>query len=98
MRNKKVDALIHQMENYSECWKQFSRYLNAARSKHFDQNDETQFLELKSLITQELELILAAVECSSPKKVEIHSLLGNAPSIRYLSKLSEKALRGLENQ
>ena len=98
MRNKKVDALIHQMENYSECWKQFSRYLNAARSKHFDQNDETQFLELKSLITQELELILAAVECSSPKKVEVHSLLGSAPSIRYLSELSEGALRGLENQ
>ena len=89
MRNKKVDALIHQMENYSECWKQFSRYLNAARSKHFDQNDETQFLELKSLITQELELILAAVECSSPKKVEVHSLLGSAPSIRYLSELSD---------
>ena len=98
MRNKKVDALIHQMENYSECWKQFSRYLNAARSKHFDQSDETQFLELKSLITQELELILAAVECSSPKKVEVHSLLGSAPSIRYLSELSEGALRGLENQ
>jgi hypothetical protein len=98
MRNKKVDALVHQMENYSECWKQFSRYLNAARSKHFDQNDETQFLELKSLITQELELILAAVECSSPKKVEVHSLLGSAPSIRYLSELSEGALRGLENQ
>jgi hypothetical protein len=98
MRNKKLEGLIFQLENYSECWKQFSRYLNAARSKQFDQSDETQFLELKSLITQELELILAAVECSSPKKGDIHSLLSSAPSIRYLSELSEGALRGLENQ
>jgi hypothetical protein len=98
MRNKKLEGLIFQLENYSECWKQFSRYLNAARSKQFDQSDETQFLELKSLITQELELILASVDCNSPKKADVHSLLSSAPSIRYLSELSEGALRGLENQ
>ncbi len=98
MRNKNLEALILQVENYSECWKQFSRYLNSARSKQFDQSDETQFLELKSLITQELEMILAAVDCSSPKKGDVHSLLSSAPSIRYLSELSEGALRGLENQ
>ena len=98
MRNKKLEALILQLENYSECWKQFSRYLNAARAKQFDQTDETQFLELKSLITQELEMILAAVDCNSPRKSDVHSLLSSAPSIRYLSELSEGALRGLENQ
>ena len=98
MRNKKLDALVLQLENYAECWKQFSRYLNAARAKQFDQNDETQFLELKSLITQELELILAAIDCVAPKKTDVHSLMGNTPSIRYLSELSEGALRGLENQ
>lgn len=74
MRNKKLDALVLQLENYAECWKQFSRYLNAARARQFDQNDETQFLELKSLITQELELIFAAIDCVAPKKpMSIHS-------------------------
>ena len=29
---------------------------------------------------------------------EVHALLGNAPSIRYLGELSEGAMRGLENQ
>ena len=98
MRDKKLDALVVQLENYSECWKQFNRYVNAARAKRFDPDDETQFLELKSLMTQELEMIMATVEFSAPRKGDIHNLLSSAPSIRYLSEMSEGALRGLENQ
>jgi hypothetical protein len=97
MRNKKLDALVLQMENYSECWKHFSHYLNAARAAKFDQDDEAQFLELKSLIVQELELITASVEFQSPRKDDVLNLLGNAPSMRFLSEQSEGALRTLEN-
>src|SRR5437867_1890071 len=49
-------------------------------------------------IVQELELILASVEVASPTKEEIHTLVGNAPSLRYLSEMGEGALRNLENQ
>ena len=98
MSNKKVDSLIQQMENYLECWKQFNNYLNLARAKKITEEDETQFLEIKSVLVQELELILAAVEVSSPTKEEVHALIGNAPSIRYLSEMSEGALRNIENQ
>jgi hypothetical protein len=98
MRNKKLDTLVLQLENYCECWKQFSRYLNAARAKKFDQEDETQFLDMKGLITQELELIMSAIDCTFPTREDVHGLLGGAPSIRYLSELNEGALRGLENQ
>ena len=98
MRNKKLDQLIDQMENYLECWKQFNNYLAQARAKKFSQEDDTQFLEVKSVLVQELELILASVEVGSPTKEEIHALVGNAPSLRYLSELSEGALRNLENQ
>ena len=98
MSNKKLDSLIQQMENYLECWKQFNQSVNLARSKKFDTEDENQFLEIKSVIIQELELILAAVDVSSPTKEEIHALIGNAPSLRYLSEMSEGALRNVENQ
>ena len=50
------------------------------------------------MIVQELELILASIEVSSPTKEEVHALIGNAPSLRYLSEMNEGALRNIENQ
>lgn len=98
MRNKKLDQLIIQLETYLECWKQFSRYINIARSKKFDIDDENQFLEIKTVMTQELEMILASIECTNPSKEEVHALISNAPSLRYLSEQNEGALRAMENQ
>ncbi len=94
----KIDHLIQQMENYLECWKQFNNFMNLARAKKFNPEDEMQFLEVKSLLVQELELILSAVEVASPNREEIHTLVGNAPSLRYLSEMNEGILRNLESQ
>ena len=98
MSNTKLENLIQQMENYLECWKQFNHFLNLARAKKFGQEDENHFLEVKSIIIQELELILSAVEVASPTKDEVHALIGGAPSLRYLSEMSDGALRNVENQ
>jgi hypothetical protein len=98
MSNTKLENLIQQMENYLECWKQFNHFLNLARAKKFGTEDENHFLEVKSIIIQELELILSAVEVASPTKDEIHALIGGAPSLRYLSEMSDGALRNVENQ
>jgi len=97
MQNKKLNQLIVQLENYLECWKQFNSFINLARTKKFNEEDENQFLEVKSLIVQELELITAAVECTSPSREEVHGLIGSAPSLRYLSESNEGNLRALEN-
>ncbi|HEY9508545.1 MAG TPA: hypothetical protein VIV82_01660 [Verrucomicrobiae bacterium] len=96
--SKKLEQLITQMENYLECWKQFNGFVNQARTKKFGPEDENQFLEIKSVIVQELELILASVEVESPTKEEVHTLIGNAPSLRYLSEMNEGALRNVESQ
>lgn len=98
MGNTRIEQLVGQIENYLECWKQINHYIGLARSKKFTAEDESQFLEIKSIIAQELELILAAIECEATNKEEIHALLSNAPSIRFLSELNETTLRGLENQ
>lgn len=98
MSTKKMDQLIAQMENYLECWKQFSRFLNLGRGKKFGNEDENQFLETKSVLVQELEIILASVDVSSPTKEEVHALIGNAPSLRFLSEMNEGALRNIESQ
>jgi len=98
MSDKKLDRLVDQVENYLECWKQFNHFFNLARGKKFSQEEDAQFLETKSVLIQELELILATVEVGSPTREEIHSLINEAPSLRYLSEMNEGALRNLENQ
>jgi hypothetical protein len=97
MRNKDLDQLVVQLENYLECLKQFNYFVNLSRAKKFGPEDENQFLEVKSIIVQELELISAAMECSSPTREEVHSLISSAPSMRYVAESNEGNLRGLEN-
>lgn len=96
--NKKVEQLIARLENHLECWKQFNQFVTLARTKKFSNEDEHEFLEVKSVLVQELELILSSVEVSNPSRAEVHDLIGNAPSLRYLSEMNEGALRNLENQ
>lgn len=99
MDQNKLDDLITQVENYLECWKQFNQSVVLARSKKFSQDDESQFLELKSVLTQELELILASfAEGNSPTKEQVIALVSGSPSLRYLSEQNESTLRQLENE
>jgi len=93
----KIEQLITQTETHIECWKQFNHFVNIARAKKFGPDDEVRFLELKSIIAQELEIIFAAIEVATPTKEEIITLIGYAPSLRYLSEMGEGDLRGIEN-
>jgi hypothetical protein len=98
MNTKEINQLVTQIETHIECWKQFNHFIASARAKKFGPADDNHFLEIKSIIVQELELIYASIEVQSPTREEIHALIGNAPSLRYLSEMSEGALRGLEAQ
>jgi hypothetical protein len=98
MNAKDINQLVTQIETHIECWKQFNHFISLARAKKFGPADENHFLEIKSIIVQELELLYASIEVQSPTREEIHALIGNAPSLRYLSEMSEGALRGLETQ
>ena len=99
MRNKKLDQLVLELESHVECWKQFNNFLALARSKNFTPDDESQFLEVKSNIAQGLEMLMSQVEGGdAPPREEIHALLTNAPSIRYMSELADNSLRSIENQ
>ena len=93
----KIEQLIAQTELHIECWKQFNHFVNVARAKKFGPDDETRFLELKSIIAQDLEIIFASIEVAPPTKDEIITLIGYAPSLRYLSEMGEGDLRGIEN-
>lgn len=96
--NNQVEQVIMQLENYLECLKQFNYFISLARAKKFGAEDENQFLEIKSVLVQQMELILSSVQCESPSKEEVLALISSAPSIRYLSEMAEGVLRGIENQ
>ena len=98
MTSKEINQLVTQIETHNECWKKFNHFISLARAKKFGPADDNHFLEIKSIIVQELELIFAAIDVQSPTREEIHGLITNAPSLRYLSEMSEGALRGLETQ
>jgi hypothetical protein len=91
MHYKTLDEFIIHLENYIECWKQFNHYVNLARDKKFSRDDETQFLELKSLIMQGLEAILASVDKGGPKKEDVQQVFQSAPSLRHLADMPDAA-------
>lgn len=98
MSAKRLQDIITRMENYLECWKQFNHYLSLARFKKFTLDDENQFMEVKSVITQELELILAVTDGQQVTREDVHSLMTSVPSMRFLSESNESVLRNIENQ
>lgn len=98
MSAKRLTDIITRMENYLECWKQFNHYLGLARFKKFSPDDENQFMEIKSVITQELELILAFMDGAQVSRDDVHALMTSVPSMRFLSESNESALRNIENQ
>ncbi len=98
MSKKNLEQIVVQMENYVECWKQFNSFITLARSKKFSPEDENQFLEIKSVITQELELILASMDCGQITRDDVHALVSSAPSVRFLSEINDGALRNVETQ
>ncbi|HTD65059.1 MAG TPA: hypothetical protein VK846_00835 [Candidatus Limnocylindria bacterium] len=98
MSAKRLQDIIVRMENYLECWKQFNHYLGLARFKKFTLDDENQFMEVKSVITQELELILAVLDGSQVTRDDVHNLMTAVPSMRFLSESNEGVLRNIENQ
>jgi|ERR1017187_507687 hypothetical protein len=98
MKNQKLDQLVTQLEHFLECWKLLNNFINLARGKKFTAEDDNQFLEIKAILVQELELISSSIEFTSPSRDEIHTFISGAPSLRYLSESNEGALRALENQ
>ncbi|HEX4084693.1 MAG TPA: hypothetical protein VHY22_07280 [Chthoniobacteraceae bacterium] len=95
---KDTENTISLVENYTECWKQFHHYLQLVRGKKFEPEDESQFLELKSVLAQQFELVLAAVECKYPTREEVHKLLTESPSLKYLTEMDTDAIRMAESR
>src|SRR5262245_24173769 len=92
------EDIVVWVENHLESWRQIPHYIGVARGKTFGSAEEDQFLELKGVIVQELEMILASGECQWPTKDDVHEMMNNVPSLRYISQLNDGALGNVEHQ
>ena len=95
MNPKALEKTVSRLEHHLECWKQFNAHVGLAHSKKFTPEDETQFLEIKCVLTQELELIMAQVENLPIRREDAHGLISSAPSIRYLSEMNDNSLEAV---
>jgi hypothetical protein len=98
MSEPTIEQMIIQLENHLECWKQFHHFMELARARKYNQENEMQFLEIKSMITQELEIILSAIDYGTPTREQVHALLSGVPSLRFFTEMNESAVRSMENE
>ncbi len=107
MKTSKLDDLISQLEIYIENWKQLNYFITLARErrtaqdkKFFSPEEETQFLDVKSLLAQQLESILSFFPAENPpiNRDDIFSVITPLPSLRTIIEINEGTLRGIENQ
>jgi hypothetical protein len=89
MNYKNLDDFILHLEAHIESWKQFNSYVTLARDKKFTAEDEAQFLDLKSLITQGSEMIHSTEIKGGLRKEDVLTLFAGAPSLRYLADMSD---------
>lgn len=92
------EKLISMVESYTETWKQLNHYITLAKTRKFDDEDEMEFLEIKSVITQELELIMATVEVESPSRADVHDLIGKIPTLLALSEQTANIVQAIDAQ
>ncbi len=79
MNYKNLEDFILHLETHIECWKQFNSFVTLARDKKFTAEDEAQFLDLKSLITQGTEIIQASEVKGGLRKEDVLQLFAGAP-------------------
>jgi hypothetical protein len=96
MGSANIEEIIIHLEAHLDCWQRFAEFVGKARTKQFDEEDETEFLELKSSLMQQLEEILNFSEDGTPARADVHDLVNDAPSIRYVSELTNDTRRNLE--
>ncbi|MGB0580595.1 MAG: hypothetical protein ACPGVU_12890, partial [Limisphaerales bacterium] len=98
MDRQRIDELISHLENHLDCWRQFNAFVTRAREKDFEEADEEEYLEVKSSLVQQLEIIRNYVEEGGPSRDRIHDLIADAPTLRIISELPEMTVRSIENK
>ena len=90
MRDQRLDKNIGRVEEFIELWKQLSQFLDRGlRGGTFTDEEEGQFLQLKSQIAQQYELLMTTLGTEAERDDKALRLLKNTPSLMSFKDLRE---------
>jgi hypothetical protein len=96
MRDRNLEKNIDRVEAFVERWKQLSVYLDRGfRGENFGDEEEAAFLELKSRIVQEYELLMTTLAGETDRDERPLRLLSAVPSLQSFRELPEGMARKL---
>lgn len=92
MRDKRLENNIKRVEAFIEQWKHLSQFLDRGfQSAEFTAGEEAMFLELKSVIAREYEMMMTTITVDVERNEKVLRLLNGMPSLTELSQLPEGA-------
>lgn len=98
MRDRNLEKNIERVEAFVERWKQFSQFLDRGfKGESFANDEEAAFLELKSAIAQEHELLMTTLNSESSRDDKALRLLNTVPSMQGFKELPENMGKKLAN-
>ncbi len=90
MRDRNLERNIERVERFVELWKQLSGFLDLGfKGGEFSAEDESAFLNLKSQIAQEYELLMTVLGSQGERDDKAIRLLNVAPSLAGFREMPE---------
>jgi hypothetical protein len=94
MRDRNLEKNIQRVEAFVERWKQFSQFLDRGfKGDSFADDEEAAFLDLKSTIAQEYELLMTTLNEDPLRDEKALRLLNSVPSMQAFKELPEGMAR-----
>lgn len=90
MRDRNLEKNIQRVEAFVDRWKQLSQFLDRGfQGQDFKPEEEAAFLELKSRIAQEHEILMIALGSAVDRDDKALRLLHTVPSLQSFRELPE---------
>ena len=90
MRDRNLEQNIERVEAFVESWKQLSQFLDRGfKGDQFEGEEEAAFLDLKSRIAQEHELLAVTLASESERDDRVLRMLNSVPSLSAFKGLPE---------
>jgi hypothetical protein len=94
MRDRNLEKNIQRVEQFVERWKQLSQFLDRGfQGQNFKPEEEAAFLELKSAIAQEHEMLIAALGAAIDNDDRALRLISTVPSLQSFKELNEPMVK-----
>jgi hypothetical protein len=90
MRDRNLERNIQRVEASIECWKQLSQFLDRGfKGESFAGEEEVAFLELKSRIAQEHEMLVVTLGSEMERDDRALRMMNSVPSLSAFKELPE---------